>query len=151
MVGHRKVWARHIFNVQLILSDEMLNHRDLNFVGVYIVIVTEIVDFHFALVIFSKVFYHVSERISVECFHTFAWKAHGEGSGWNWGEIEIETCILVTFPVLRNHFLNHSLSLACSSFALSVFDTFNQLLVHAFWKIVNLLKVHNFWSWIKVR
>ena len=151
MIGHREEWTGHIFDVQLIFCDEMLNDRNLNFVGVYVVIVTQIVDFHFALVIFSKVFYHVSERISVECFDTFARKSHGKSSRWNWSEIEIETCILVTFPILRNHFLNHSLPLASSSFAFSIFDTFNQLLVDTFWKIVNLFKVHNFWSWIKAR
>jgi hypothetical protein len=103
----------------------MLNHWYLNFVCVNVVVITQIVDFYFALVIFSKVFYHVSKWISVECFHTFARKAHGEGSRRNRGEIEIETGVLVPFPVLRHHFLDHRLSLAGSSFALSIFDTFD--------------------------
>ena len=131
VIHHRKVTKRDSFSCQTKLYSMTLIDWNGYFVGVDEVIITEVVNLQFRLMIQCKIFNHILERIPIESFHPFTRKTHGESPLRYLRQIKIEILVLIPFSILRDHLLEYcSPPTKCPRlFSLSLFHLFEDILI----------------------
>ena len=114
MVHHGVVGDRHVrFAREVVLqrapnflSYEVLIDLKPDLVVVDVVVITQVVDLDFSVMVLSKVLDDVSDRVPIQAFDTFSWEAHSENFLGDLSHIEVEVFILIPLTVLGDHLLD---------------------------------------------
>ena len=151
MVHHRVIGNRNLCFARKVifrrtsnfLRNQILVNLKPYLFKVNMVVIAQIINLDFAVMVLSEVLDDISYRIPVQTFHTFAGKAHSKYFFGNLGHIEIKIFVLISFSILRNHFLDICFFVR-ALFRLPLVDVLVDAVVLFLGKVVHSRKVYCF-------